>query len=1067
MKKILQKNKSLKKGVLISVCLLLVLFCMTQASFAADGDLGVKILDPISQENSFSAVLYNNTNGLPTSEANTIAQTGEGFIWIGCYSGLIRYDGNTFERIDSTTGISSVVSLFVDSKDRLWIGMNDNGLALMERGEFKMLDVGEGVGRGKVRMILEDENGNIFAGTTSGITMISPDLTTHEIRDPKIADVYIEQIDLGSDGTLYCLTVEDDFFTVKDGKLVDFISHDECSVPGITSIMADQDDPGKLYIGTESSEFYHGDLRKGVENMEKINIDPLFSVINIRQIGDKIWILANNGIGAVDNDGFHYMPDLPMDNSVGSVMADYEGNLWFTSSRQGVMKLVSNNFHDINDKAGIGDFVVNSTCISGGKLFVATDTGLCVIEDDLPVYDIPLTEAKTASGEDLGATDLCDYLEGTRIRSIIRDSKDRLWISTWRGGGLLRYDHGKLLAFTEAEGLLSNHIRAVHEMDDGSILVAHTGGVAVIRDDKIVAAYGKDDGIANQESLTVSSAPNGDILVGSNGGGIYVINDEGTRTIGLGDGLSSGIVMRIKRDTKRNVYWLVTSNSISYMDEDYNVTTVSGFPYSNSFDLYENNEGKMWVLSSDGIYVVTVDELLENGDIRAAHYDLANGLPCTSTSNSYSELTPEGDLYISGSTGVVKINIDSAIEDISDLKQTVPYVEADGISVYPDKKGNFTIPASTLKLTVHAFIFNYSLTDPEVSYQLEGFDPDEITVNRSELGPVTYTNLRGGTYKFVMKLRDSLGRGTSTTTVSIVKEKALYEQPWFYVVMGLAFIIGVALLIRNYIRWLVSDIEQKHKEEEERQRIGSELAMANKIQIGMLPHEFPPFPDRKEFDIYASADPAREVGGDFYDFYFIDDDHLALVMADVSGKGIPAALFMMISKVLLKSFANLGQSASEILTKANDSICSDNRMDMFVTVWLGILEISTGRLVAANAGHEYPVIKKSGRRFELFKDKHGLVVGGMEGIRYKEYELYLAPGDKLFLYTDGLPEATDSDNNMFGTDRMLKALNSDLNADPKEIIGIVHKAVDEFVNDAEQFDDLTMLCLEYFGPEKK
>ena len=134
-------------------------------------------------------------------------------------------------------------------------------------------------------------------------------------------------------------------------------------------------------------------------------------------------------------------------------------------------------------------------------------------------------------------------------------------------------------------------------MDDGSILVAHTGGVAVIRDDKIVAAYGKDDGIANQESLTVSSAPNGDILVGSNGGGIYVINDEGTRTIGLEDGLSSGIVMRIKRDTKRNVYWLVTSNSISYMDEDYNVTTVSGFPYSNNFDLYENNEGKMGLVA--------------------------------------------------------------------------------------------------------------------------------------------------------------------------------------------------------------------------------------------------------------------------------------------------------------------------------------------------------------------------------------------------------------------------------------------------------------------------------------
>ena len=211
-------------------------------------------------------------------------------------------------------------------------------------------------------------------------------------------------------------------------------------------------------------------------------------------------------------------------------------------------------------------------------------------------------------------------------------------------------------------------------------------------------------------------------------------------------------------------------------------------------------------------------------------------------------------------------------------------------------------------------------------------------------------------------------------------------------------------------------------------------------------------------------DPAREVGGDFYDFFLIDKDHLCMVIADVSGKGIPAALFMMISKIIIQSCAMLGRGAGEILTKTNEALCSNNRMEMFVTAWVGILEISTGKLTAANAGHEYPAIKTGGR-FELLKDKHGLVVGAMPGIVYKEYELDLKPGDKLFLYTDGVAEATRGGDELFGTKRMLDALNKDPDAEPEMLLVNVRRAVDEFVGDDEQFDDLTMMCFEYMGPE--
>ncbi len=253
----------------------------------------------------------------------------------------------------------------------------------------------------------------------------------------------------------------------------------------------------------------------------------------------------------------------------------------------------------------------------------------------------------------------------------------------------------------------------------------------------------------------------------------------------------------------------------------------------------------------------------------------------------------------------------------------------------------------------------------------------------------------------------------------------------------------------------------------EKERINTELNLAARIQASMLPHIFPPFPDRKEFDIYASMDPAKEVGGDFFDYFLIDRDHLGMIMADVSGKGVPAALLMMASKIILQSVAMLGQTPGEILTKTNEAVCSSNQAEMFVTVWAGILEIPTGKLTAANAGHEYPVLKRVDGDFEILKDKHGFVIGGMEGVRYTEYEIQLNPGDKLFLYTDGVPEATDADGELFGTERMVEALNREKDSSPEQVLQGVRRAVDAFVKDAEQFDDLTMLCLEYRGqPEK-
>lgn len=249
----------------------------------------------------------------------------------------------------------------------------------------------------------------------------------------------------------------------------------------------------------------------------------------------------------------------------------------------------------------------------------------------------------------------------------------------------------------------------------------------------------------------------------------------------------------------------------------------------------------------------------------------------------------------------------------------------------------------------------------------------------------------------------------------------------------------------------------------ERERIGAELDLANNIQTSMLPCIFPAFPDREEFDVYATMTPAKEVGGDFYDYFLIDDDHLALVIADVSGKGVPAALFMMISKTLIKSTAQSGLSPKEILEKVNDQLCENNEAQMFVTVWIGIVELSTGIMRCANAGHEYPAIYRTGSGFELYRDKHGFVLAGMEGLPYSEYEITLKAGDIVYVYTDGVAEATDLSNNLYGVERMVNALNNCPEKTPDAIDKYLRRDIDSFVGSAEQFDDITMLCFKYSG----
>ena len=281
---------------------------------------------------------------------------------------------------------------------------------------------------------------------------------------------------------------------------------------------------------------------------------------------------------------------------------------------------------------------------------------------------------------------------------------------------------------------------------------------------------------------------------------------------------------------------------------------------------------------------------------------------------------------------------------------------------------------------------------------------------------------------------------------------------------------NLSLTMKDMEKDLSSYMDDLKYQTAEKERINTELSVASSIQEGMLPNKFPPFPERSEIDIFASMDPAKEVGGDFYDFFFVDDDHICFVIADVSGKGVPAALFMMASRIMIKNVAMMNShSPAQILELVNKGMCSNNSLDMFTTAWLGILEISTGTMKAASAGHEYPMIRGKDGSFKQFNDPHGFVLGGLMESTYKNYEIQLDKGDCIFQYTDGVTESNNLEGEMFGTQRLVDRLNSiscdndDMDSEATSIIMNVKDSINEFTQGAEQFDDITMLCVKFTG----
>lgn len=756
--------------------------------------------DPLPE---YSAVLYNNSNGLPTSEANAVVQTGNGFIYIGSYSGLIRYDGVNFTRYDSSTGITSVVSLCVDSRDRLWVGTNDSGLVLYENGGFTFFDKDDGLTSLSIRSITEDNSGNIVFGTTEGLGYVDGDNTLHMLSDSVIETKYLKNMTRGADGLIYGCTLDGVCFCINDLKITHSFSGEDIGIGMATCITPSPENDGSVWVGTDESTVVCGNMFEDMANYSAYSVSPNANVNAICPTEDGTFrVCSDNGIGLLEPNG-NYTPlgDIPMNNSVEDMMTDYEGNMWFVSSRQGVMKLVRNNFSDISHLACLESRVVNTTCLYNGDLYIGTDTGLQVVDGNNKKKSDYLTE----------------LLDGVRIRCIKTDSQNRLWLCTYSDKGLICYEGGETVTYYNTKtGLKSDRVRAMTELSDGTVAAATSAGVAFIKNGKITGMFGENSGIGNTEILTVCEGGSGELYLGSDGGGIFIINRDGKvlKRLGLEDGLRSEIIMRIKKDPESDGYWVITGNSLAYMENDA-VRTLGNFPYSNNFDLFFDNSGRVWILSSSGIYAVGIENLLSGADIEYAFYDIKCGLPSVATANSRSCLSEDGTLYIAGMTGVSAVNINRVQEDETDIKLAVPFVDIDDRTVTIKDGDTVRIPADCKRLTIYGYALTFGLSNPRLSYIMEGFDDKNVTLSRQELQPVSYTNLENGEYTFRLAVINTMtGNETKSISITFVKERAFFEEIWFW---GLMLLLAVAAALTALLTFArVKNRRLIKKQEEDR-----------------------------------------------------------------------------------------------------------------------------------------------------------------------------------------------------------------------------------------------------------
>ncbi len=813
-----KKIKALITAIMTTVTVMSAFVCVPMNAATEEQTGGG--FSVISQDTDvdFTSRLYDVTNGLPTSDANTVLASSDGYIWVGGYAGILRYDGNSFTRLPVDNGLTSGRGLFEDSKGRIWVGTNDNGVVVIDGNSQKHITYKEGLTSSSIRDFAEDDEGNIFIGTTEGLCYADQGLNLHVIDDKRINKERVLRLDSDSDGRVYGQTKSGIIFLIKNKAISALYTSEELGVEPITTIKADPKNAGRVYLGTESNVVYHGRFGDNKSKLKRIPISPLNGVHWISYDCGKIWITSISKAGYLDDHQiFHTLDNVVMDSGIEMMTSDYQGNMWFASSTQGVMKVVTNRFVDVYEKSNLQKEVTNAVCLYNDKTYIGTDSGLRIIDK----RNNPVTDKLT------------EIVGTSRVRCIKRGVDGDLWVGTYTGErGLIHVlKDGGLEYFSTKNGMSDNAIRCIDVGEDGTVLVGTNGGLAIIQNNKVSRTVGAKEGIKNTVILSVEQGENGIIYVGSDGGGLYEINGSNIKTIGRDEGLTSDVILRIKHDKLKGIFWLVTSNSIQYMKNG-EITTIKSFPYNNNYDLFSDKNDNMWIVSSYGLYTLKANSMIidEVKDYRI--YTVNNGLTSLPTAQGYCDLDEDGFLYIPGREGVCKVNIDKFTDNKTPIKAGISSVVCGDSKIYANAEGAYTIPADDGRTTISVAVLDYSFLNPVVQVYMEGKESEGIKVLRSDLKPLEYTGLEYGTYTLHIKVLDGAGKNELVSEqFTIEKNPKFFEHPlvrllvFVIIVFTAGFIVWIVLK-STIIRSQYAEIKRA-KEEAERANTAKSRFLAN------------------------------------------------------------------------------------------------------------------------------------------------------------------------------------------------------------------------------------------------
>ncbi len=756
------------------------------------------------ETDSHVVTVYNERNGLPTGEANDVLQTSDGYIWIGSYGGLIRYDGTTFRNfsLEGRLPSSSVRALFEDHSGRLWIGTNDAGVFFMANDTIEHIQSPDDKSFLCVRGFDEGPDGTIYAASNSGMAVIN-DGVLIPCNDERVLGKTVYSVAADSFGRVWgALDSGICAVAAKNGEIERIFTSDEFFDGDDEIYCTAADGDGNIYLGSSGNtmiklSFPSDSLDPADMTAEKIVTESVSTHNSIRYSSDSMIVCGGVGACVVQSGG--RMVTLSGDDKASSVNSgciDYEGNIWLASTSRGIIKYTKSYFDSPNQAAGLDDITLNAVTRQGSTYYAAADSGLLAFDENWQPVSNALTE----------------LYDGVRVRDIMTDSKGNLWTAaySYTDPVVCFGKDGKINSFSDKDGLINTSARTVYELSDGSIAVGTQGGVSIIKDGKVIRSCGAEDGLETSSILCLLETPSGSLFAGSDGGGIYEINGDTVTNHGFSKGLSEGVVLRMLKDTDGDGYFISAGSSLYYFENDsfrkINIKKGAG----SIFDFYDK-DGKLWIIQNNGILAFDKKAVLAGSDVIPQEYSFEHGLTGSINANTWHMLSDDGSrLYLSTRSGISIFGFD-AVDSVLP-KGVINEVNVDGNTIFRPEKLSLSKDAGRVTIDFSALSFT-DTTNIGISYTLEGFDKEEFFISGKKSESVSYTNLPGGEYIFRLKIFDPESPEIfNEYELPVTKTIKLSERSWFLPVLTALLIaasVGIAVIIS---RAKIKSIRKRQKE---------------------------------------------------------------------------------------------------------------------------------------------------------------------------------------------------------------------------------------------------------------